>query len=199
MRQHTPDFPPVPLRPGDLLSFNDGGLVSSLIALGSWGLPKITPSHVGIITEVGDRGLFLVESTTTFGGDTACRVTGRKGSGVRALFLEETLVRKGRIWHHPLRIPLTPFARYRLSEYLVAQLGKPYDLKGAIRSGMMVRVLARILRKGSLDQMFCSELCAAAWAEAGIMQIGMASFYSPSALIRRSRREAISLAPRRLK
>lgn len=190
------------IAPGDILAFSGHGFVSGLINLGTFALPGRGASHVGIVSEsTQTTGLFMFESTMLFGPRTPCRLTGTTQDGVRAVYLEDALARKeGRIYHYPLRVAMSPYARYRLSVYLESVLGLRYDLRGAAHSGgFLLRNFFRFVRPSDLSRIFCSELTAAAHKNAGILDTKHPGFYNPNAFLRSERRQAILLKPMRIR
>ena len=187
------------IKPGDILAFTGEGFVSALINLGSFGIPGIHASHVGIVAEHADRGLFVFESTMIFGGNRPCRITGKKQDGVRAVYLEDVFTRPGRIYHYPLRVALSPYARYRLAAHLESVLGVRYDIRGAARSGgFFLRSFFELLFKSDLTSIYCSELTDSAHSYAGVLE-SVRRFRSPNAFLRGERRQAVLLKPIRLK
>jgi hypothetical protein len=186
------------LKPGDILAFAGHAPSSMAISLGSFGLPLWTPSHLAIIGEL-DGQLVCYESTTD--DPAPCLVQSRSFDGVQVHAIEERLqTYPGKIWHYPLYRNLYDFERERLKEFLLAQVGKPYDAVNAIRSGgFLFSVIEGVCRRQALNALFCSELVAAAHATVGLWPTCNAGRWNPAHLIRAERLAGILCPPTRLK
>lgn len=175
---------------GDLIGFSGEGLGADIINIGSYGIPRWNLSHIGIVCEYRDK-YYLFESTTT-NRDIPCAIKGKVISGVQAHLLEDVFDRPGKIWHYPLRTRLYSNQSQRLQLLLLEMLGRPYDMKGAIRSGgFFLRILEKIIRKQDISTLFCSEMNAFVLTEIGAAHIINASGQSPNSLVRRLYRNAI--------
>lgn len=185
-------------KPGDLIAFSGDSLISDVINIGTYGLPRWGASHVGIVAKYGDRQL-LFESTTLEG--LPCEITGKSINGTQAHDLTQVLAAyKGKVWHYPMCRPLFDFESTRLSAYLLSMIGVPYDGLGAFRSGGIgLSWFESMLRPEDLHHIFCSELCAAALREVGLFATDDAARWSPNHLIRCLRHHGLLLRPRRLK
>lgn len=187
-----------PWRAGDLLAFSGGTFLSDLINLATFGIPRFSISHVGIIGEHHGE-LLLFESTTL--NSTPCAITGLKVRGSQAQRVGGRLESyRGKVWHYPLYRRLYAHESQRLSEFLVAGLGRPYDDVGAVRAGgAAFSWFESKLRPPNLASLFCSEWVAAALAEIGILPTNHASRWNPNRLIRKARKLEILQTPRRVK
>lgn len=184
------------LKVGDILGFSGSSLVSDVINAATWGIPRWSISHVGVVGEAAGR-LLLFESTTLNG--LPDELSGKPFNGTQTHDLDKVLAAyKGRVWLYPLYRPLFDFESQRLSEFLTSHLHVPYDEIGAFRSAGFGPVES-ILHPENLNSIFCSEYVAAALREIGIMPTDDASKWSPNALVRFLRRREVLLRPRRLK
>lgn len=183
--------------PGDIIGFSGAGWISSGITLATWGLPYMSLSHVGIMGEHDGR-LLLFESTTL--NSDPCEITGKRIAGSQAHSLDYRLANyRGKVWHYPLYRPLFPYENQRLTEFLEATIGRPYDKIGAFRSGGEgFSWLEARLREQDLHSLFCSEWCAAAHAEIGIFATDNVSRWNPNRFTRTERHAGILRKPRRL-
>lgn len=185
------------LADGDVIGFSGNGLVSDVINLATFGVPRWGLSHIGIICSY--RGVrYLFESTTL--GDTPCDILQRKVNGVQAHRLYDILERPGRVWKYKINKALDDSQHRALLLNLLAQLGTPYDYKGAARSGgFLIRQVGSILRRQDISKLFCSELVAFVLTKIGHAVINNASAQSPNSLARRLVRDGICLKPVRIK
>jgi hypothetical protein len=191
---------PAEAKPGDLIGFAGSHWISDLICLGTYGIPRWSISHVGIMGEAKDGGLLLFESTSLIDG-LPCAIAGVPFHGTQA---HELVARRdnyrGKVWHYPLYRPLYEYERQRLTEFLMATIHVPYDEMGAFRSGGVgLSWIESLLHEQSLTSIFCSEWCAAAHAYIGVHATDNVSRWNPTRLIRHERRREILLKPRRLK
>jgi len=182
------------IKAGDIVAFSGNSWHSILINLCSYGIPFWSISHVGIIGE-HEAKLVLFESTTPAQGLSTC------DKGTQAVRLEDRLADyPGRVWHYPLYRRLYAAESDRLNQFLMDHLGIPYDHIGAIRSGGAAwSWFESLLRDEDLSRIFCSELCAAAHREIGMIRTDNVSRWNPNRFIRYERRERILAPPWRLK
>jgi hypothetical protein len=183
---------------GDLIGFSGTTLVSDLINVGTYGIPRWGLSHVGVLaTHEGE--LLLFESTTLDG--LPCVIAGKPFNGVQAHRLNDVLkAYKGKVWHYPVYRPLYEIEDARLSTFLLGKIGTPYDEMGAFRAaGIGLSTFESLLHPQDLSHIFCSELCAAAYSEIGLMPTAAAQRWSPNRLARHLCRHEILLKPFRLK
>jgi hypothetical protein len=152
--------------PGDLLVFAGAGFESRFIALMScrpWQLLKGQWfSHIGICAR-GPRGDVLVFESTTL-CDSPCEVLRHKVHGAQAHKPWERLDEyRGKVWRLRLapREALTESESLRLTNFLMAEIGKPYDYDGALVAGTFALRLCRMFVSRS-DVFFCSDLVLAA-------------------------------------
>ena len=155
-------------QPGDLVFFAGRGLESRWIALVTctpWQWAQRTPfSHVGICArDPHNRGRVLIFESTTL-CDLPCAITGKKEKGVQAHFPSERIRNyPGKVWR------LAPTIHYalkwqqgaRLTDFLMSEIGKPYDYEGAMISATNWLRLCEWMYP-TLDKVFCSYLCMAA-------------------------------------
>jgi hypothetical protein len=181
-----------------LVAFSGDSLISDVINIGTYGLPRWGASHVGIIARHGDRKL-LFESTTLEG--LPDEITGKPFNGTQAHQLEAVLAAyKGKVWHYPLSRPLFEFEDKRLSDYLLSTIHTPYDQLGAFRSGgIAFSWFESCLREEDMHSIFCSEWVAKALSEIGVMPTDNANRWNPNSLIRNLRRHQLILKATRLK
>jgi len=129
--------------------------------------------------------LVLFESTTFC--PIPCMIQDKKVHGAQAHPLQPRMdAYWGSVWHYPLINPLSSDARITLSKFLHAQIGRPYDMRGALRSGGKVySYLESLFRKSNDDSsLYCSEWCALAHRSIGLFRTRSASKWSPNALVR---------------
>lgn len=143
--------------PGDVIAFGGKGRLSSLIKMATRG----PVSHVGLVLQAAattdrsrgrshGRHFNLCIESTTLGGM----------SGVSISRLSDRLrVYSGEVWWMPLASEVRTQVDFeQLFDFAFAQVGKPYDAAGAVRSGVDLWGLEA---DEDLDQLFCSELDAA--------------------------------------
>lgn len=180
---------------GDIVAFQTPGLTSAVIRAVTFG----SVSHVGIVSDHAGR-LALYESTTLAAGSQPCVVAGRAVKGVQVHWIEEIANRPGKVWRYPIAKALDEKESRRLKIFLVSQLGKDYDYAGALSSGpRLLRWASWLLKEESLNSVFCSELCAAAYHRLLRFDIRTASVYNPNNMLRRMLRHRSILEPERIK
>jgi len=187
------------IKAGDIIGFSGDGLSSAGIILATYGLPYLSLSHVGIMGRTTDGRLLLFESTTP--DELCCEYAGQPFSGTQAHSLDARLANyRGKVWHYPLTRKLFAHEDARLTEFLEATVGRPYDQIGAFRAGGAgFSWLESRLREQDLSALFCSEWCAAAHTEIGIFRTDNVSRWSPNLFTRTERRMGILRSARRLK
>lgn len=186
------------IKEGDILGFLGSSIASSVINIGTYGIPGWGLSHVGIASKYeGDTILF--ESTTL--NDRPCYIRKQHVQGVQAHPIPYSIESyAGKIWHYPLIKPLRKNEGLRLSSYLMKQLGKDYDYLGAGRSGgKLIACLESLLRKEDVMYLFCSELCAASHRYIERFDTLNVSQWNPNSFTREERRRGILGKPVRLK
>ena len=186
------------LKDGDLIGFSGKGLVSDLINIGTYALPRWGLSHVGIYCRY--QGIpYIFESTTLFSGKP-CAFAGKPISGVQAHPISDILTRPGKVWHYPLSRPLSPSRANDLRKLLRSKIGTPYDMAGALRqSGFLLRCFGAIFRKPDITMMDCSELSAWAYNSIDVRTFFNFSSESPNSLARELLRTKVVFPRRRLK
>jgi hypothetical protein len=186
------------MKAGSLIGFSGTTFMSDFINVVTLGVPRWGLSHVGIMAE-HDGELLLFESTTM--DPNPCVIQGKRFDGTQAHRLNDVLATyKGRVWEYPLVRTLYPHESARLSEFLVRLIGIPYDKLGAARSaGIGLSWVESLFRPEDLNHIFCSEWCAKAYSEIGLLPTDNASRWNPNRLAFRLRFNHILLKPYRLK
>jgi hypothetical protein len=184
--------------PGDIIAFSGRKLHSYIINFFTYGTPWSGASHVGIIGEHAGE-LLLFESTTL--SNIPCVIQGKPFKGTQAVHLDERLATyRGRAYHYPLYRRLYDAESDRLNQFLIDHIAIPYDAIGAIRAGGAAwSWFESCLHHEDLGSIFCSELCAAAHRDIGMLRTDNVSRWNPNRFIRRERRENILVKPWRLK
>lgn len=195
---HKPLRDPSEIKPGDIIGFSGQHWKSAAISFLTYGIPYWSLSHVGIVGEHDGRLLFF-ESTENY--PKPCEILGKCINGTQAHDLDTVIADYiGRVWHYSIYRPLFEHERERLSGFLHATLGIPYDTIGAFRAGGLgYSWLEARFSYQDLSSLFCSEWCAAAHAEVGVFSTDNVSRWNPSLFVRTERRAGILQKPRRLK
>lgn len=197
------DFDPIQYlfdngQPGDVIGFSGSKLVSDAINILTYGIPRVSISHVGMLAE-HEGELYLYESV----GDSPvepCQVTGKLTYGTQYTSLTKVKTYKGRAYHYGLYRPLYAHESRRLNRHLIDSVGLSYDLRGAIRSGgFLTRLTASMLREENLSSYFCSEMVAKSLSLIGLFPTSHAGKWNPNSLVRRCRALGILKSPVRLK
>jgi len=190
----------VETKAGDLIGFSGRNWLSAGINVATYGIPFWGLSHVGLLANAPDGRLLLWESTS-LDGDTPCAITGKPIAGTQAHELAQTVRRyRGRVWHYALYRRLYPQEYTRLTEFLAATIGVPYDEIGAFRSaGVGLSFIESLFHEQNLTTIFCSEMVAAAYATIGVFVTDNVSRWNPNRLVRRLRQAEILFRPQRLK
>lgn len=176
------------VKPGDVIAFSGRGWIADAINLGTFGIPRWSISHVGIVA-----------SPKTIGCDARiCEATGKDGVRTRDL-TDRVLDYRGRVWLYPLYRRLYLHESERLTRFLLKLNGRPYDRTAFRAAGYLFSLCEAMLHPSSLASLFCSELVAAAHAEVGLLATTVASRWSPNGLVRTERRLGILGKPIRLK
>ena len=114
--------------PGDIIGFSGRGLVSDIINIATYGIPRIGISHVAV---VGTTEL-LYESTTL--NNEPCAVQHRLVRGVQAHTIDTRIAAyDGKVFHYPLSTPLDQSQSTSLLSFLNSLLGTSYNDIGAFR------------------------------------------------------------------
>ena len=190
---------PEDVKAGDVIGFSGNSWVSSLVNLGTCGLPRWGISHVGIMAHAADGRLLLFESTTLEA--MPCEISGKCFNGTQAHTLAKMLATyDGKVWHYPLYRPLYDNEDKRLTEFLMSTIHTPYDAMGAFRSGGIgLSWIESCLRETDLHMIFCSEWVAAAESAIGVFHTDNAGRWNPNRLCRYLRQNELVLKPRRLR
>lgn len=179
---------------GDLIAFSGANPTSDFINLVTWGIPRFSASHVGIVGEYHGQKL-LFESTGLT--NLPCVITGQRIAGVQAQYLDTRVASYvGKAWHYPLYRPLYEAEAARLNDFLISKIGTKYDTIGAFRSKF---ALTSLLHENDFRELFCSEYAAAALADVGLLQTANSSSWNPNHLFRYCRWKGIIRRPVRLK
>ncbi|MHC4703559.1 MAG: hypothetical protein ACYTFQ_23595 [Planctomycetota bacterium] len=189
-----------PLKPGDIIGFTGLGWECVAINILTYGLPRLSIAHVGIMGEY-EGELLLFESTTL--SDVPCVIQGKLIDGVQAVRLPDRIKgyneRGGRIWHYPLHRPLYDHESTRLNKFLAEQIGRPYDTTGAMNAGGLIwSTIKSWLHDADLSELFCSELSTAAHNYIGMMRTKNVSRWNPNNFIRYETAKGIVTRPWRL-
>jgi len=177
------------LKPGDIIGFSGKGIVSDLINLGTYGIPRWSISHVAIIAEDYGRK-YLFEASESDNSNGVCR------------YEPEDVINRysGRVWVYPLYRHLYWYESARLICDLMRVVNRPYDSKGAIKSaGFFYPAIRSLFHGPDFVKLFCSELVASKFSEIGIYPTTNASRWNPNNYIRRLRQNGIVCKPKRLK
>ncbi|HEV3007002.1 MAG TPA: hypothetical protein VGX78_21205 [Pirellulales bacterium] len=178
-----------PFVPGDLLAFAGQGFESRLIAIMScraWQLLRGQWfSHIGICARGPAGNLLLFESTTL--ADTPCEILHRTTHGTQAHDPRRRIDDyAGKVWRLRLadREALSEPEENRLADFLLSEIGKPYDYTGAFVAGTW-RLRACRWFCPRLDTLFCSDLVLAALKDIHKVDHGLnPRTYSPGRTVR---------------
>lgn len=202
--------------PGWIIGFSGRRWFSDFINIATYGIPRYSLSHVGILSLVNckklcdyselnygsgeDRYVTLLFESTSHCNEP-CAIQGCIVNGVQAHFLDNRINNyHGKVWVYPLVNKLRPLANARLEHFLCDQLGKTYDYIGAIRAGGLgFSWIESLLHSENLSSIFCSELCAAAHKHVKVMSTDNFSKWNPNHFVRFERRNGILLNPERIK
>lgn len=189
------------LKTGDVIAFSGNTRVADTINILSTGIPRWSISHVGVIAtgadfsyddpQTGCNDPVLYEALMK-PGKRPCQIQRKRMAGFQAQLLTPYLREDhGKIWHYPLTRPLYEHEQRAAWMFLQAQIGKKYDLDGAIRSGGFIYALVNALLSGRnpdrLNSLFCSESAAGCHNRIGIFPTGNVSRWSPNKWLRRHR------------
>ena len=187
---------PDQLQPGDLAACYGADRVSRGITwatvnpLAPAGL-RLGPSHVAMIVPQLQGGSLWCESTTLCA--RPCLIRRRPVSGCQAHLpadrIADYLASGGRvdIWRLSRIDRLQPGEIGLLRDLVLHQFvghGIGYDLGGALLSGRRLRTLPRLMC-ADLEQLFCSELCAAVLMRLNRLCRENPSWFNPARLLRR--------------
>lgn len=175
------------MKSGDLIGFSSHDLSGFMINLGSFGIPFYGLSHIGILAHQNHK-LRLYESTTLC--ELPCLVQKKIVSGAQVHNIDTRVAKyNGKVYHIPLTKPLNQLERLKLTGFLLKSVGRPYDMLGAgLSGGHILRKISRFLRDQDLNNLFCSEWCAAAHNYLNRFHTGNASTWNPNAFYRESRK-----------
>ncbi len=181
--------------PGDIIGFSGRGLVSDIINIATYGIPRIGISHVAV---VGTAEL-LYESTTL--NNEPCAVQHCLVRGVQAHTIDTRIAAyDGKVFHYPLTTPLDQNQAHSLLSFLNSLLGTSYDDIGAFRAaGEEFSWVESRLHRENLHSIFCSEMVAAAHRALKLFQTDNVARWSPNLLVRVEQRQGIVQPPVRLK
>ncbi|MFA5378854.1 MAG: hypothetical protein WC455_24085 [Dehalococcoidia bacterium] len=180
------------LKDGGILGFSGSHYQSDFINLVTYGIPRYSLSHVGILARKNKRSKWLVFEANE-DVPWQCAVTHRKHDGVQAHSLDLLLERyPGKMWLYRLNEEyIYKYVGWQgafgISLYysLVKELGTPYDWMGAKRAGGFFHsAIHALLYKQDTSSLFCSELVAMILNEYGILDTNNVSKWSPNRLMR---------------
>lgn len=186
------------LKPGDVVGFSGHNIHSYIINLATYGWPRWHISHVGI---VGDyEGQLLIFESTTSAPDK-CAIQHAYVTGSQAQRIKERVAHyNGSVWHYPLVKSLSLAESYRLTNFLIKNIGKPYDGPGSMMAGARLWAdIQAFFHEESLAALFCSEWVAAAHRHIKRFDTDHVGKWSPNRLIRTERKLGILASPGRLK
>lgn len=169
-------------RPGDIIGFSGKDWVSDTINVLSLGVPRFGIHHVGIVGY--DEMLFESRGMIA---EHPCNEAKCEINGVQVHSIEEVFeyTPRAAIWHYRLRSPLYRHESDRLEWFLRHNLGIPYDLSGAIKSGgIITHFITTMFRPENTSALFCSELACDALVYTGRFQTNNISGWSPNRLCR---------------
>ena len=170
---------------GSIIGFAGGDAVSVAINLGTWGIPFWSVAHCGIVANYQQQP-YLFHSEVR--NPAPCAIRKQSALGTRADYLAYILQQRGVVWHYKLRRPADLSS---LASFLVNELGRPYDVIGAITTGQ--------LHTENLDAIFCSEWVAAALRQVHLFPVDDAGAWNPNDLLRTLVKMGIYYKPIRLK
>lgn len=176
-------------KPGDVIGFSGRHWASWGINLCSYGVPGWGISHVGICAKANTPAKKLMLFDSNY------------GTGVRYRDLSSA-IRKydGRVWIYRMQRPLYLHECARLTARATELAGRPYDSRGALRSGGRIwSLIQSAIRREDLAALFCSEFVAEQLSYIGIFNTANASAWSPNHLVRTLRRRGIVQRRERLK
>lgn len=157
--------------PGDLVLFAGQGLESRTIAAVTCSPLQLLSgqwfSHIGICA-LDLRGRVLIFESTTL-CDSPCEILRRTNQGTQAHRPGNRIKNyAGKVWRLRLspREALAEPASQRLSEFLLSEIGKPYDYAGAMISGTW-RLRFASWFYPTMDRLFCSYYVMAALKDVG--------------------------------
>jgi hypothetical protein len=175
------------IKAGDIIAFSGADWVSDGINLATFGIPRVSIHHVGIVAKLHNDPLLYEAIGAEGTRPTPCVRQGRVTAGFQCHWLREIVetVKGQKIYHLPLRRPLYHHEESRLTEYLDSMVGRPYDKLGAMRSGGFVfRTLQAFMRPEDLAGIFCSESCMATISHVGLVNTRSAGKWNPNSLTR---------------
>lgn len=187
------------LQPGDIIGFSGANSTSDFINLVTYGIPRWSISHVGIVALYSDGVSLIFESTTE--APDQCYIQHAYVTGSQAQRVEPRVAHyKGRVWHFPLVKSLSPEESDALTLFLVNGLGRRYDASGASRAGAKLwSYVQSQLHEENQEALFCSEWVAAALRAVGRFDTTNISSWSPNALLRAAKRRGLISKSTRLK
>lgn len=184
-------------QPGDIIGCSGRHYQSDAINILTYGIPRFSLSHVGILCDYkGD--LLIFQSTTLC--VMPCHIQGKHVSGTQAQEIGEFVGKENsRIWHYPLSRYLYGHEKTRLRRGLIEDIGRPYDMAGAFHSGgFLFGEVCGLLTHQSRASIFCSEWCAEAHTSIGIFPTGNYSRWNPNSFVRRERAYGVLCPPKRV-
>ncbi len=182
---------------GDILAFSGASFQSDIINIGTYGIPRWSISHVGIVSTD-----FLRWSRKEIPHFHPTILFEAMPSGVQFRVNIKKIVNEynGRVWVYPLYRRLYPHEVQRLADSLFDIEEIPYDKVGAGRSaGFLFATIQALFRGQDLSTFFCSELIANKLSEIGIHPVTNASKWNPNRLVRDLRNDRVVCKPIRLK
>ncbi len=172
---------------GDIIAFSGRNFLSDIINIGTYGIPRWSISHVGIVCKEPSWEDEYIFEALPYGVDIH-RISGSVDRY------------KGRVWVYPLYRKLYYHELELFYKLLIGTVGIPYDKLGAGRSaGFLFSSIQALFRGQDLSTFFCSELIANKLSEIGIHPVTNASKWNPNRLVRDLRNDRVVCKPIRLK
>jgi hypothetical protein len=198
MKSLNPSHVLASLKSGDIIGFSGHNIHSYIINLATYGWPGWGISHVGIIADYEGQKL-IFESTTS--APDKCVIQNAYVTGTQAQRIVSRISHyNGKVWHYPLAKPLRMHESYRLTSFLMRNIGKPYDTAGSMLAGARLwSDIQAFFHEESLAALFCSEWVAAAHRHIERFDTPHVGKWSPNRLLREERRRGILNPPVRVK
>ncbi len=180
---------------GDIIGFSGCAWDSDLINMATYGIPRWSLSHVGIIAKNPLTGKLLVYESNEH-CPLRCAITKTYHDGVQAHSLK-TLLKKyhGKVWLYRVNCYVDDGylgSVTSLSDYAFDHIGVPYDWEGAKQSGgKLVSAIKSIFGRADTSRLFCSEFVAELLDAFGIFPVKNVSAWSPNRMMRRLTRRGL--------
>lgn len=168
---------------GDVLGFVGRGWLSAFINLVTFGIPRVSISHVGLII-VEENDVYVVESLL--------------GKGVVKRPYSES-VRGETVYLYPLSRETYAHEDRRIRRVANSIVGVPYSERKAFwAGGFLTHIIGYWTMRENSRGLFCSEAVSLVLSEAGPLSTGSFSSWSPNRLVRHLVRAGICERPVKL-